>query len=455
MVSKPTTGTFTHPETKYAPSRPDTCGDFEIAVICALPLEADAVLALFDSDWDNDDQPYNTLPGDPNAYTTGAMGRHNIVLVHMPEPGKVNAATVASNCRASFPNIKLAILVGICGAVPFDTNGNEIVLGDVIISDSVVEYDLGRQFPDHFIRKNTLADSLPRPSSKIRSTIAKLRTHKLAQKLQNGVAKYLDVLLSQSMLEAQYPGMEYDKLFDANYHHAAEARSCEKAGCITGPLVLRKRLEQTTPPQPSVHIGLIASGDTVMRSGKQRDLIAQKEGALAFEMESAGIWDTFPSVVIKGVCDYADSHKTKLWQRYAAATAAACLKAFLEIWAPSMPSAEFRPELIKQSTDPWYSSRVTMARDASNCEREPQRTQHTTGSRNTRHGDNRPTSRHEITKLRCLRCDLTNHLLKDCYAGDRTVERGRLNRMNSGRCYWCGEEGHWQDDCPKLRGREY
>jgi nucleoside phosphorylase len=40
----------------------------------------------------------------------------------------------------------------------------------------------------------------------------------------------------------------------------------------------------------------------------------------------------FPCVVIKGVCDYADSHKNKKWQSYAAATAAACMKAFLEAW---------------------------------------------------------------------------------------------------------------------------
>jgi hypothetical protein len=52
-------------------------------------------------------------------------------------------------------------------------------------------------------------------------------------------------------------------------------------------------------------------------------------------MEGAGVWDTFPCIVIKGACDYADSHKTKKWQRYASATAAACAKAFLEFWEPS------------------------------------------------------------------------------------------------------------------------
>ena len=43
--------------------------------------------------------------------------------------------------------------------------------------------------------------------------------------------------------------------------------------------------------------------------------------------------------MIKGVCDYADSHKNKKWQNYAAATAAACMKAFLKEWVPTEKSS--------------------------------------------------------------------------------------------------------------------
>ena len=59
-----------------------------------------------------------------------------------------------------------------------------------------------------------------------------------------------------------------------------------------------------------------------MKDGPTRDRIAREEEILCFEMEAAGLMDTFPCVVIRGVCDYADSHKNKQWQRYAAATAA-------------------------------------------------------------------------------------------------------------------------------------
>jgi nucleoside phosphorylase len=60
-----------------------------------------------------------------------------------------------------------------------------------------------------------------------------------------------------------------------------------------------------------VHFGRIGSGDTVMKWVEGRDRIAKTKGITVFEMEGAGVWEHFSSVVIKGVCDYADSHKNK------------------------------------------------------------------------------------------------------------------------------------------------
>lgn len=62
------------------------------------------------------------------------------------------------------------------------------------------------------------------------------------------------------------------------------------------------------------------------KSAMHRDEVARRYEVIGFEMEGAGIWNFFPSVVIKAVCDYADSHKNKDWQNYAAT------KAFLKQW---------------------------------------------------------------------------------------------------------------------------
>ncbi len=319
------------------PQRPATRAGFEIAVICALPFEADAVGALFDHHWDDEGTPYDKAAGDPNAYSTGAVGRHNVVLAHMSGIGKASAAAVAASCRASFPNIKLALIVGVCGVVPFHPSSSgervETVLGDVIVSSGVIQYDLGRRLPEKFVLKDTLQDTLGRPDTEIRTLLAKLRGLRGRRTLQGKMAGYMEVLRGEPELAATYPGAVQDKLFEATYRHVTDGMLCEECAC-DGELVPRASLQQSDR-QPTVHFGLIASGDTVMKSGEDRDAIARQAGVIGFEMEGAGVWDIFPCVVIKGACDYADSHKTKVWQRYAAATAAACMKAFLGNWTPS------------------------------------------------------------------------------------------------------------------------
>lgn len=59
-----------------------------------------------------------------------------------------------------------------------------------------------------------------------------------------------------------------------------------------------------------------------MRDGTRRENLRKALGLLCFEMEAAGLVDDFPCLVIRGICDYSDSHKNKRWQPYAALTAA-------------------------------------------------------------------------------------------------------------------------------------
>ncbi|EAQ87914.1 hypothetical protein CHGG_04533 [Chaetomium globosum CBS 148.51] len=116
------------------------------------------------------------------------------------------------------------------------------------------------------------------------------------------MAGYMDVLRGEPELAAVYPGAAQDRLFEATYRHVIDGMSCEGCGC-GGKLVPRARLEQGDG-QPAVHFGLIASDDTVMKSGEDRDAIAQQAGVIGFEMEGAGMCDVFPCVIIKGACDY-------------------------------------------------------------------------------------------------------------------------------------------------------
>jgi nucleoside phosphorylase len=52
---------------------------------------------------------------------------------------------------------------------------------------------------------------------------------------------------------------------------------------------------------------------------------------ICVEMKAAGLMNSFLCLVIRGICDYADSYKNKKWQLYAAATAAAYMKKLLSV----------------------------------------------------------------------------------------------------------------------------
>ncbi|KAL6237462.1 hypothetical protein BDW75DRAFT_248950 [Aspergillus navahoensis] len=314
------------------PLTPRDGTDFSIAIICALEVESDAVELLFDHIWDANGDRYGKAPGDPNSYRTGVIGNHNVVLAYMTGMGKVQAASVAKSCRWSFPGIRLALIVGVCGGVPGSIEGG-IFLGDIVISDEILPYDFVKQFPGTFQYREAVSRS---------SGDNEGREHLLSR-----TAHHLDVLRARTR-EYTCPPRQSDQLFEPSYHHqhhdaskcktCAKGKSCRRAQkatckalkCDQERLILRLRPFQG---EFNIHFGRIASGDTVMKSGRDRDRIADKEKVIAFEMEGAGIDGIMPFLVIKGVCDYADSHKNKVWQKYSAGAAASCMKSLLEQWA--------------------------------------------------------------------------------------------------------------------------
>ncbi|KAI0467032.1 hypothetical protein F4859DRAFT_526104 [Xylaria cf. heliscus] len=117
--------------------------------------------------------------------------------------GKVNTAAVAANCRVSSPTVKLTLVVGIYGVVPFTPSNEKIMLGDVIVSDGVIQYDLGRRLSGGF----------------------GLSWHK---KLQNKMADYLDKLRGNPELAAKYPGTAHIHRFVRPVPVNAESPTLER-----------------------------------------------------------------------------------------------------------------------------------------------------------------------------------------------------------------------------------
>ncbi|KAL8329138.1 hypothetical protein RB597_004735 [Gaeumannomyces tritici] len=332
-----------------SPFRPADRSSFHIAIVCALKLEANAADLLFDDIYD--EQQYGRATGDINTYTTGRVGKHAVVLLLLPSMGPLAAASGSANLRSSYPNIKLALLVGICGGLP-KIDGHEAFLGDVVVSTSIFNYDFGRQHFDGFVPKTTIEDCLGRANKDIRGLLASLGRERDLRRLEKAATINLNRLQAAAEKErrrANYtaPPDADDRIFSSDYQHmhrrdcgycdadvfcdAASRLSCADIGCNEQHTSSRNRASmRPVSLGPQVFMGRVASGNAVMRSGEHRDAIARRHGVIAFEMEGAGAWDEVPCIVVKGICDYADSHKSKLWQNFAAASAASVAVAILD-----------------------------------------------------------------------------------------------------------------------------
>ncbi|KAJ5151213.1 uncharacterized protein N7482_010465 [Penicillium canariense] len=268
-------------------------------------------------------------PRDTNNYILGRIGPHNVVLACLPSGvyGTTSAAVVATHMLYTFTRIRINLMVGIGGGVP--SVKNDIRLGDVVVSSptrgygGVIQYDFGKNIG----HKIEMTGVLNKPPQSLLVAIARLRTEHLIG--GNKISYYVDEMLTNNpLMGSDFPDLcpDQDRLFEADYDYVGPAATCDQ--CDKTREVVR--LPRTTR-SPKIHYGLIASGNQVMRHGMTRDQLANDMDILCFEMEAAGLMDNFPCLVVRGICDYADSHKSKDWQGYAAATAAGYVKDLLSV----------------------------------------------------------------------------------------------------------------------------
>lgn len=333
-----------------SPPSPADRNGFHFAIICALPIESDAVSLLFDEIFE---RSYGRENGDSNIYTTGRIGTHAVVLLLLPEMGTNSAAACARSLQSSYINIKLALLVGVCGALPH-ISGHDAFLGDVIISESIVNYDYGRQYPNKFVIRPK-EGTLGQPNKYIRGLLKSFQGDLGLGRLQRTAVAKLAFLQAKAIEEKRRtkytpPPDEIDKMFPPDYKHmhykndcddcyasfceAASLLSCNDLGCELSLCALRQNRKQERPTKfvPRIFLGSIACGNTLMKLGEHRNAVAEEYNVIAFEMEGAGVWSEVPCIIVKGICDYADSYKNKEWQAFAAVTAVSVAVAILGIY---------------------------------------------------------------------------------------------------------------------------
>ena len=266
---------------------------------------------------------------DSNTYILGKIAQHNVVMACLPA-GKIgthNAATAAAQMIDTFEFIRFGLMVGVGGGVP--SAMGDVRLGDVVVSKpsqhygGVVQYDFGKSVENGSFKRSGSLNAPPRVLLNALSVLI------ARQELnRNSFTQFLSNVLPTLPSTFSRPGLEEDCLFEAEYDHVGDA-TC--AQCDVARLVPRSNRDSL---DPCLHYGTIASGNRVIKNGTYREQLRKDYNVLCFEMEAGGLMNDFPCVVIRGISDYADSHKNQRWKRYAATAAAAYAKELLSVIPP-------------------------------------------------------------------------------------------------------------------------
>ncbi|KAJ5765674.1 purine and uridine phosphorylase [Penicillium odoratum] len=300
--------------------------EFQIGWVCALAVEAAAAKEMLDERFENLDDQDAT---DPNAYILGKIGKHNIAIACLPagQYGTSSAATVAKHTTRTFSNsLRVGSMVGVGGGIP--SSENDIRLGDVVIScpvgtyGGVVQYDMGKHVACGAFSKTGSLNSPPRS---LLTAINRLRADELTDDPQ--FFDYIQSARERTIRTEKlftHPDPKSDRLSKSEHDHPANESTCD--ACSSEWEVKREAWDDHLPRS---HYGLIASGNSVIKDGRSRERLGSEIGALCFEMEAAGLMLDFPCIIIRGICDYSDSHENKQWQGYAALVAASYAKELL------------------------------------------------------------------------------------------------------------------------------
>ncbi|KAI0569986.1 Pfs Nucleoside phosphorylase, partial [Pyrenophora tritici-repentis] len=299
--------------------------DYTVGWVCALPVELAAAKAMLDER--HEDAIREVGDNDENVYCMGSVAGHNVVIVCLPAGhiGNNPAAAVATQMRTAFKGIRFGLMVGIGGGVP--SAEADIRLGDVVVSQSqwsfggVVQYDFGRKTPNGLER----IGSLNSPPQILLSAISAVQANAIVS--ESTLSDQLSTLERIPTFQRCRAGP--DLLFKAAYNHEHGA-TCDQCSVENR----QPRPERGSGTEVAVHYGTIASSNQVMKDAAERDRVsAELGGVLCFEMEAAGLMNNFPCLVIRGISDYADTHKNYKWQAYGAGTAAAYAKELLSVIA--------------------------------------------------------------------------------------------------------------------------
>jgi nucleoside phosphorylase len=293
--------------------------DPTIGLVTAIPEEYVAMRGLIDDPVDR------YVADDPARYTMGTMpsadGRppHRVALTTLGATATDAAANGCANLARSFPSISVVIMVGIAAGVPAVSHPERHVrLGDIVVAEGVIDYDHIRVLTDGA----ELRRGFPLPSAVLTRCTTILKSDELSG--QRPWEEWLDISARSGLHSYSRPSDSTDVVYDAGGRKLDHPRR-DRSGHHKG--------------RPKVHYGLVGSADRALSDVAVRDQLAAQYRILALEMEGAGLGSSgflndLAWFMVRGISDYGDSRRDRVWRRYASLAAAAYVRALLATCLP-------------------------------------------------------------------------------------------------------------------------
>lgn len=282
--------------------------NIRIGIITALPKECAAIKLMLE----NVEERYFAGKGAGHRFFVGeiksANGSVHKVALGLCGMGNNKASIRAMAMQNHFPYIESIIMVGIAGGVPSPYNVNKhIRLGDVVVSEGIIQYDFVKETNEKVICRSATA----KPSAKLLEALEAIKVKEYEEIYS--WKSYIDIYAKKRFAKPDYGDILHDHTGKIIPHPNDAVRDC----------------------YPKIFYGKIASANTLLKNFERRQQLSEEFGILAVEMEASGIADAtwemgIGYLVIRGICDYCDDYKNDDWQDYAAMMAACYTRDLIE-----------------------------------------------------------------------------------------------------------------------------
>src|SRR6266487_6483464 len=326
---------------------------FDVCVVCALAEEAEAFMKVLKQEHNVSFEQGFSVEKREYRYATIPNNQKEPLKVHLswlPRYGPIDTALHVKSLLKEF-NPRLVGMIGICAG-----DKREVKLGDLVFAERAFNIDTGKivsgadgkaqhkydtytvSCAEDILQYARLFTKWQIPAANLLRPLSKHQQHDwLLNQLLNKTTPRIDDIDASELKKHAPLWKKIMQGLQAGPHPWLS----QKRELIDESRVLELRFGDDDfpyedPPAPVCHIKPMGSSSAVQGANPFDEIRVPVRGAVAIDMEGAAFYQAvvgFPairSLLVKGVCDYADNDKDDTYHEYASLLSATYMLSFIQ-----------------------------------------------------------------------------------------------------------------------------